>query len=81
MNVSDEFEKAIKREIENKPSMHSNARQMDQVYISRDTDEALTDAQNTAEKMKDEYVSVEHIMIGLIDKANSKLKNYLEPLI
>ena len=74
MNVSDEFEKAIKREIENKPSMHSNARQMDQVYISRDTDEALTDAQNTAEKMKDEYVSVEHIMIGLIDKTNSKLK-------
>ena len=74
MNVSDEFEKAIKREIENKPSMHSNARQMDQVYISRDTDEALIDAQNTAEKMKDEYVSVEHIMIGLIDKANSKLK-------
>ena len=74
MNVSDEFEKAIKREIENKPSMHSNARQMDQVYISRDTDEALTDAQNTAEKMKDEYVSVEHIMLGLIDKANSKLK-------
>ena len=74
MNVSDEFEKAIKREIDNKPSMHSSARQMDQVYISRDTDEALTDAQNTAEKMKDEYVSVEHIMIGLIDKANSKLK-------
>ena len=74
MNVSDEFEKAIKREIDNKPSMHSSARQMDQVYISRDTDEALTDAQNTAEKMQDEYVSVEHIMIGLIDKANSKLK-------
>jgi len=24
--------------------------------------------------MKDEYVSVEHIMLGLIDKANSKLK-------
>ena len=74
MNVSDEFENAIKREIDNKPSMHSNARQMDQVYISRDTDEALTDAQNIAEKMQDEYVSVEHIMIGLIDKANSKLK-------
>ena len=74
MNVSSEFENAIKREIDNKPSMHSNARQMDQVYISRDTDEALTDAQNTAEKMQDEYVSVEHIMIGLIDKANSKLK-------
>ena len=74
MNVSEEFERTIKKEIDNKPSMHSNARQMNQVYISRDVDEALTTAENTAEKMKDEYVSVEHIMIGLIDKANSKLK-------
>ena len=74
MNVSEKFERTIKKEIDNKPSMHSNARQMNQVYISRDVDEALTTAENTAEKMKDEYVSVEHIMIGLIDKANSKLK-------
>ncbi len=74
MNVSEEFERTIKKEIDNKPSMHSNARQMNQVYISRDVDEALTTAENTAEKMKDEYVSVEHIMIGLIDKANLKLK-------
>ena len=74
MNVSEEFERTIKKEIDNKPSMHSNARQMNQVYISRDVDEVLTAAENTAEKMKDEYVSVEHIMIGLIDKANSKLK-------
>ena len=74
MNVSEEFERTIKKEIDNKPSMHSNVRQMNQVYISRDVDEALTVAENTAEKMKDEYVSVEHIMIGLIDKANSKLK-------
>ena len=74
MNVSEKFERTIKKEIDNKPSMHSNARQMNQVYISRDVDEALTAAENTAEKMKDEYVSVEHIMIGLIDKANSKLK-------
>ena len=74
MNVSNEFENAIKKEIDKKPSMHSSARQMDQVYISRDVDEALTDAQNTAEKMHDEYVSVEHIMIGLLDKTNAKLK-------
>ena len=55
MNVSEEFERTIKKEIDNKPSMHSNARQMNQVYISRDVDEALTTAENTAEKMKDEY--------------------------
>ena len=75
MKVSDEFEKVIKEEIENKPKMHSNTRAMDQVYISRDTDEALTEAENIANQMKDEYISVEHIMLGLIGKANSKLKD------
>ena len=74
MNVGEEFQKTVKNEIDNKPRMHSEARQMEQVYISRDVDEALADAENTADKMKDEYVSVEHIMLGLIDKANSKLK-------
>ncbi|MGN1383975.1 MAG: ATP-dependent chaperone ClpB [Clostridia bacterium] len=74
MNVGEEFERAVKNEIDNKPRMHSEARQMEQVYISRDVDEALADAENTADKMKDEYISVEHIMLGLIDKANSKLK-------
>ena len=75
MNVREEFEEEIKREISKKPRMHSNARQMDQVYIARDVDEALTEAENIAEKMKDEYVSVEHIMLGLLDKANSNLKS------
>ena len=74
MNVGEEFQKTVKNEIDNKPRMHSETRQMEQVYISRDVDEALADAENTADKMKDEYVSVEHIMLGLIDKANSKLK-------
>lgn len=74
MNVGEEFQRAVKNEIDNKPRMHSETRQMEQVYISRDVDEALADAENTADKMKDEYVSVEHIMLGLIDKANSKLK-------
>lgn len=74
MNVGEEFQKIVKNEIDNKPRMHSETRQMEQVYISRDVDEALADAENTADKMKDEYVSVEHIMLGLIDKANSKLK-------
>ena len=75
MNVREEFEEAIKREISKKPRMHSNSRQMDQVYIARDVDEALTEAENIAEKMKDEYVSVEHIMLGLLNKANSNLKS------
>ena len=74
MKVSEDFENAVKTELNNKPRMHSSSRQIDQVYISRDVDEALTEAESIADKMKDDYISVEHIMLGLIEKANSKLK-------
>ena len=75
MKVSEDFEGAVQNELNKLPSMHSSARQMDQVYISRDVDEALNEAESIADKMKDDYTSVEHIMLGLIDKANSKLKD------
>ena len=58
MNVGEEFQKTVKNEIDNKPRMHSETRQMEQVYISRDVDEALADAENTADKMKDEYENI-----------------------
>ena len=47
--------------------------QTNQVYIARDTNEALIVAEKQAEKMQDEYISVEHIMLGLFDKANYRL--------
>ena len=76
MNVNEEFEHTLKKEIDNKPKMHTNnSRPIDNVYISKDTDDALVTAENIAKDMKDEYISVEHIMLGLIDKANSKLKD------
>ena len=81
MNINDNFLKSLKKEIDNKPkmsvstAMNNVARPMEQVYVSRDTDEALTAAEKEAERMKDEYISVEHIMIGLFDKTNYKLKD------
>ena len=35
-------------------------------------------AEKIANNMKDEYVSVEHIMLGIIDKANRELANLLK---
>ena len=46
----------------------------EQVYVSRELDEALNDAEKTAEKMGDEYVSVEHLMLGLIDKPSQSVR-------
>ena len=74
MNVSDNFEKEVKNEIDKIPKMTGTFRTMDSIYISQDANSTLIEAENIAINMKDEYISVEHIMIGLIEKPNQKLK-------
>ena len=43
-------------------------------YISRDTEALLNIAERTAKDMKDEYVSVEHLMLGVFD-TGGKIKD------
>jgi len=40
------------------------------IYITKDTEKALDEALSESKQMKDEYVSVEHIMLGIIVKAD-----------
>ena len=49
-------------------------REPDKVYISQDVDRALNEAQKQADRMTDEYVSVEHLMLGLMETPDSTLK-------
>ena len=46
-----------------------------EIYISNETNAALNEAEVQAIKMKDEYTSVEHIMLGLLRKPDSKLRD------
>ena len=55
----------------------SGAREMNSLYITSDLDKALTAAESEADRMNDEYVSVEHLFLGLIDKGVSKVKELL----
>ncbi len=48
-----------------------------QQYASSDLDAALNEAEKQADKMQDEYVSVEHLMLGLMEEAASTLKQLL----
>ena len=52
----------------------SGAREMNSLYITQDADRALTAAESEAERMNDEYVSVEHLFMGILDKASGKVK-------
>ncbi|MBO7360710.1 MAG: AAA family ATPase [Clostridia bacterium] len=46
----------------------------DELRISGTLNDALEAAEDTAGSMKDEYTSVEHIFLGLIDRADATLK-------
>ncbi len=57
--------------IDKLPRVSGGGMQADKIYVSREVEEALNDAEAQADKMKDEYVSVEHILLGLLQKAGS----------
>ena len=68
------IEDALKRNVENMPKVTGSARQSGNIYVSQDVDVTLANAESIAKKMKDEYVSVEHLMISIFDNANGKIK-------
>ena len=49
--------------------------QSDRLYLSRDLDNVFTEAEEQAKKMKDEFVSVEHLMLALFAKADLTVKD------
>ncbi len=53
------------------PKVTGSGRKPDTVYLARSVDNALIEAENQAKQMGDEYVSVEHIVLSLIQMADS----------
>ncbi len=58
-------------------SVTGTGREPDKVYISNDVDKVLLSAEDEAKKMQDEYVSVEHILLGIINNPNAKIGSIL----
>ena len=69
------IEEDVRKKVLNKPKITGGARQANNIYVSQDLDLTLANAEKIAKNMKDEYVSVEHIMISLFDNFNSELKS------
>ena len=68
------FEAAVRAEVNKLPKVSGGGREADKVYVAQDVDRALKSAEQAAQSMKDEYISVEHLFLGLLDAANSALK-------
>ena len=72
------FDAALRHEVEKLPKVSGSGRRADQVYVSSGVDQALNQAVSVAGSMKDEYVSVEHLFLALIDKADVTIKELLK---
>ena len=65
----------IQRKVNAIPAVTGPGREVGKIYVSPDVDAALTEAENEAQRMKDEYVSVEHIFLAILSKPNSGLRS------
>ena len=62
------------------PAVSGSGREPDKIYISPVTDKIFTEAERLANSMKDEYVSVEHVMLAIFDHATDEIKNIFRTL-
>ena len=68
------FTAAAKAEVEKLPRVSGSGREQGKIYVAQDVDKCLNTAESIAASMKDEYVSVEHLLLALLDTANRELK-------
>ena len=71
------FEAAAIAELNKLPRV-SGSREADRFYISSDTDATFTAAQDQAQIMHDEFISVEHIFLGLLESARDGVKRLFD---
>jgi len=68
---------AAERELDRLPKVTGSV-DVSKIYVTQAVNEVLTRAEEEAGKLKDEYVSTEHLFLGLVDVAKpDALKKYL----
>ena len=77
---TDNFLALLDSAIQRIPAVSGSGREPDKIYISPVTDKIFNEAERLANSMRDEYVSVEHIMLALFDHATDEIKNIFRSL-
>ena len=71
------LEAASLTELRKLPAVRGS-READRFYISADADAVFTAAEEQAQVMKDEFVSVEHLFLGLLDSARGSIRTLFD---
>ena len=74
---SEMLKSELQTAVERMPGMRGGSVEADKIYIDRALESALAEAEAIAAHMKDEYISVEHIMLAIVEKPSDTIKNIL----
>ena len=64
--------------IERLPKVTGPGREPDKIYVSQEADKILNAAEKKAEQMQDEYISVEHIFLSILENASGETRKALQ---
>ncbi|MBR6044018.1 MAG: AAA family ATPase, partial [Ruminococcus sp.] len=68
------FADAVSRAVDALPKVQVGGRPQDQVFVTSELDRAFAEAEQQASRMRDEFVSVEHIVLGMLECPNAGMK-------
>ncbi len=70
----DMLKRELHEAVEGLPGMTGTSVEADRLYVTRDLEAALAEAEKLSSKMEDEYVSVEHILLAMAAKPSDKVR-------
>ena len=78
LEISDSaIELSLSRELNRKPKVTGNI-DASHIYLTQALNNALTQAESEALQLKDEYISVEHILLALTETSDTDFSKFLE---
>ena len=72
--------KGLEDQLNRTPRVTGSGREPGKVYISPDLEKALVEAEKIAGRMKDEYLSVEHVWMGICARPSGNMSRLLKSL-
>ena len=72
------LKRALEAAVERLPKVRGSATEAGKIYVSQSLNEALAYAEEKADTMRDDYVSVEHLLLSLTEKADTTLAPILK---
>ena len=72
--VVESLEGAAEAQVQKLPSVTGNGREADKFYISSSMDRLMARSEQEAQQMRDDFISVEHLFLGMLETADATVK-------